>query len=135
MWALTLFLFFLFLPSFPIFSLFFSFLPLGGSIFLRKLGLMLNFMKAMKELSVIQKYYDLVKWYVPMIERFPRVHKFTIGDRLINQLYDILENLIRAKFAKSKLAKLEYINTELAVLRHQNRLLLDFKLIDLKRYE
>ncbi|NCT65782.1 MAG: four helix bundle protein, partial [Microcystis aeruginosa G13-01] len=32
-------------------------------------------------------------------------------------------------------AKLEYINTELAVLRHQTRLLLDFKLIDLKRYE
>jgi four helix bundle protein len=92
-------------------------------------------MKAMKELSVIQKCYDLVKWYVPIIERFPRVHKFTIGDRVINQLYSILENLIRAKFAKSKLAKLEYINTELAVLRHQTRLLLDFKLIDLKRYE
>jgi hypothetical protein len=125
---------------FSLFSLFtlilyfFSFPPLGGSIFSRKLGLMLNFMKAMKELSVIQKCYDLVKWYVPIIERFPRVHKFTIGDRVINQLYNILENLIRAKFAKSKLAKLEYINTELAVLRHQNRLLLDFKLIDLKRY-
>ncbi len=44
-------------------------------------------MKAMKELSVIQKCYDLVKWYVPIIERFPRVHKFTIGDRVINQLY------------------------------------------------
>ncbi len=47
-------------------------------------------MKAMKELSVIQKCYDLVKWYVPIIERFPRVHKFTIGDRVINQLFDIL---------------------------------------------
>ncbi len=47
-------------------------------------------MKAMKELSVIQKCYDLVKWYVPIIERFTRVHKFTIGDRVINQLFDIL---------------------------------------------
>ena len=99
------------------------------------MALMLNFIKAMKELSVIQKCYDLVKWYVPIIERFPRVHKFTIGDRVINQLYDILENLIRAKFAPKKLSRLEYINTELAVLRHQTRLLLDFKLIDVKRYE
>ena len=89
----------------------------------------------MKELSVIQKCYDLVKWYVPIIERFPRIHKTTIGDRLINQLYDILESLIRAKFAKTKLVKLEDINTELAILRHQTRLLLDFKLISLKRYE
>ena len=89
----------------------------------------------MKELSVIQKCYDLVKWYVPIIERFPKVHKFTIGDRVINQLYEILEGLIRAKFARSKLAKLEDINTELAVLRHQTRLLLDFNLISLKRYQ
>jgi hypothetical protein len=89
----------------------------------------------MRELSVIQKCYDLVKWYVPIIERFPRIHKTTIGDRLINQLYDILEGLIRAKFAKTKLTKLEDINTELAILRHQTRLLLDFNLISLKRYE
>lgn len=89
----------------------------------------------MRELSVIQKCYDLVKWYVPIIERFPRIHKTTIGDRLINQLYEILEELIRAKFAKNKLVKLESINTELAVLRHQNRLLLDFNLISVKRYE
>ena len=89
----------------------------------------------MKELSVIQKCYDLVRWYVPIIERFPKVHKFTIGDRVINQLYEILEGLIRAKFAKSKLAKLADINTELAVLRHQPRLLLDFNLISLKRYK
>jgi hypothetical protein len=89
----------------------------------------------MKELSIIQKCYDLVKWYVPIIDRFPKVHKFTIGDRVINQLYEILERLIRAKFAKNKLAKLENINTELAILRHQTRLLLDFKLISFQRYE
>jgi hypothetical protein len=46
-----------------------------------------------------------------------------------------MEALIRAKFAKRKLTKLEDINTELALLRHQTRLLLDFNLISLKRYE
>lgn len=89
----------------------------------------------MQELSVIQKCYDLVKWYVPIIERFPKVHKFTMGDRIINQLYAILEGLIRAKYAPKKLSRLESLNTELAILRHQTRLLLDFNLISLKRYE
>jgi hypothetical protein len=39
----------------------------------------------MTELSVIQKNHDLIKYYVQIIERFPKVHKFTIGDRIINQ--------------------------------------------------
>jgi hypothetical protein len=47
----------------------------------------------MKELSVIQKTYDCIKWYVPIIERLPKIHKFTLGDRIINQLYDLLEGL------------------------------------------
>ena len=89
----------------------------------------------MQELSIIQKCYDLIKWYVPIIERFPRVHKTTIGDRLINQLYQILEVLIRAKFATKKLKKLKKVNTELSIVRHQTRLLLDFQLISSKRYE
>ena len=43
----------------------------------------------MKELSVIQKTYDCIKWYVPIIERLPKIHKFTLGDRIINGLYDL----------------------------------------------
>jgi hypothetical protein len=36
----------------------------------------------MKELSVIQRTYDCIKWYVPIIERLPKIHKFTLGDRI-----------------------------------------------------
>ncbi len=89
----------------------------------------------MKELSIIQKTYDLIKYYVPIIERFPKVHKFTIGDRIINQLYNLLEGLIKAKYAKEKLDELTNLNVQLDILRHQTRLLLDFQLISLKRYE
>ncbi|ODH01666.1 hypothetical protein A4S05_27950 [Nostoc sp. KVJ20] len=64
----------------------------------------------MKELSVIQKTYDCIKWYVPIIERLPKIHKFSLGDRIINQLYDLLEGLIKAKYAKDKLIQLEYKN-------------------------
>ena len=89
----------------------------------------------MKELSVVQKTYDLIKYYVPIIERFPKIHKFSVGDRLINQLYNLLEGLIKAKYAKKKLDDLTTLNVNLDILRHQTRLLLDFQLISLKRYE
>jgi hypothetical protein len=80
----------------------------------------------MKELSVIQKTYDCIKWYVPIIERLPKIHKFTLGDRIINQLYDLLEGLIQAKYAKNKLSQLESLNSKLDILRYQTRMMLDF---------
>jgi hypothetical protein len=89
----------------------------------------------MKEISVIQKTYDCIKWYIPIIERLPKIHKFTLGDRIISQLYDLLEGLIQAKYLRKKLTKLESLNTQLDVLRYQTRLLLDFEFFSIKRYE
>lgn len=89
----------------------------------------------MTELSIIQKTYDLIQWYVPLLNRLPRDHKFTLGDRMIGQLYDILEKLIRARYAKNKQAQLEALNSEIEVLRYQTRLLFDFDLISSQRYE
>lgn len=45
------------------------------------------------DLPVIQKTYDLVKWYIPILNRLPRDHRFTLGERMINGLYNLLENL------------------------------------------
>lgn len=89
----------------------------------------------MKELSVIQKTYDCIKWYVPIIERLLKIHKFTLGDRIINQLYDLLEGLIQAKYAKNKLTQLESLNTKLDILRYQTRMMLDFNKMSVERYE
>lgn len=89
----------------------------------------------MKELPIIQKTYDLIQWYVPILNRLPKTHKFTLGDRVISNLYDILEMLIRARYAHEKLKILEEINTQLDILRYQTRLLLDFQLISVDRYQ
>ncbi len=89
----------------------------------------------MPELSIIQKTYDLIKWYVPILNRLPKTHKFLLGDRIINGLYELLEGLIKARYAKQKLAQLELLNTQLDILRYQTRLLHDFQLISVKRYE
>lgn len=85
----------------------------------------------MKKLSVIQKTYDCIEWYVLIVEKLPEIHKFTLGDRIINQLYDLLEELIQGKYTKDKLIQLESLDTQLDILRYQTRMLLDFNLMSL----
>lgn len=90
---------------------------------------------AMNELPIIQKAYDLIKWYVPILNRLPRNHKFLLGDRMIVGLYNFLENLLKARYERHKLPRLEALNSELDVLRYQTRLLMDFELVSVERYE
>lgn len=47
-----------------------------------------------EELPIIQKTYDMIKWTVPILDRLPRIHRFTLGDRMIKELYGPLESLI-----------------------------------------
>ena len=87
------------------------------------------------DLPIVQKTYDLVKWYVPVLNKLPKDHKFALGDRIIINLYDLLEGLIQVRFRKDKLPNLRQLNIQLEVLRHQTRLLLDFELLSVRRYE
>lgn len=87
------------------------------------------------DLPIIQKVYDLIKWYVPILNRLPRDHRFTLGERIINGLYDLLAGLILARYSRNKLETLEKLNINLDLLRHQTRLLLDFELMETRRYE
>ena len=89
----------------------------------------------MVDLPIIQKTYDLIRWYVPILNRLPRNHKFLLGDRMVVGLYSFLENLLRARYERHKLLRLEGLNSELDVLRYQTRLLKDFELVSVQRYE
>ncbi|NLV43002.1 MAG: diversity-generating retroelement protein Avd [Candidatus Hydrogenedentes bacterium] len=88
-----------------------------------------------ESLSIIQHVYDLILWYVPRVNKFPRDHKFMIGDRIQKTLYDLLERLIRARYSKDCAALLESLNAEIDVLRYQTRLTVDLRLLDQRRYE
>ena len=58
-----------------------------------------------------------------------------LGDRLISNLYELHEGLIRARYDREeRVQRLEILNGTLDVLRHRTRLLLDFKLISAERY-
>ena len=87
------------------------------------------------DLPIIQKTYDLIKWYVPLLNKLPRDHRFQLGDRIITGLYDLLETLVVIRYQQHKLPQLQGVNGKLDVLRYQTRLLLDFDLISHKRYQ
>jgi hypothetical protein len=89
----------------------------------------------MNELPVIQKTYDLIKWTVPILNQLPRDYKFLLGDRIITSLYDLLDNLIIARYRKDKILLLENINSTVDILRYQIRLLHDFEKFTTSRYE
>jgi 23S rRNA-intervening sequence protein len=89
----------------------------------------------MSDLSIIQKTYDLVKWYVPVLSRFSRDHKFGLGDRITTQLYELLEGLLLVQYEKNRIPQLKQLNAKLNVIRYQTRLAHDFDLMDIKRYE
>jgi len=89
----------------------------------------------MNELPVVEKTYDLIKWYLPILNRLPKEHKFGLGQRMIDILYDLLENLIIARYSRNKIPILESLNAKVDILRHQTRLLFDLNLMQEQRYE
>lgn len=87
------------------------------------------------ELPIVQQTYDLIKWYIPILNRLPRDHKFGLGQRMVSELYELLEGLVLARYDRDRLAKLQPLSGKLDVLQYQTRLLFDFQLIALNRYQ
>ena len=87
------------------------------------------------ELPIIEACLDLIRWYVPLLHRLPRQHKFGLGDRLIANLYQLMDQLIHARYARHKLPILEPLKAHIIVIQMQTRLLQEFQLMELSRYE
>ena len=87
------------------------------------------------ELPIIQRMYDLIVWYVPRLNKLPRNYKYALDDRIQAQLYDVLEGLVRARYASDKLALLEALHVELNVLRAYTRLCVDLECLNVRQYE
>ena len=79
------------------------------------------------ELAVISKTYDLVKWSCEHMSRFPRNHRFVLGERMERQLYHLLETLIQAKYTRNRRELLQQANLRLEVLWFQMRLAKDLQ--------
>jgi 23S rRNA-intervening sequence protein len=87
------------------------------------------------ELAIIQRTFDFIIWYTPILNGLNKSYKFGLGNRIANRLYSFYEGLVEARYAKQKLEKLELLNIQLQLLRCQTRILKRLKLIPMHRYK
>lgn len=90
--------------------------------------------KKSDDLPVIKKAYDLALYLIPLIGRMPRAHKFTLGDRIADHAYELLEMLTTARYQRNKAQTLVGANLLLERLRLLLRLAKDVKAISVKAY-
>lgn len=74
-------------------------------------------------------------WLAPAVERFPRSHKFVLGDRIQTVALDVYESLIDATYRRDRAADLRKANLGIEKLRLFCRLAAELKCLDLRRYE
>ncbi len=80
-----------------------------------------------QELIVITKTYDLILWSCNHTSKFPRNHRFVLGERIERNLCGLLETLIAAKYTKQRQRLLEEAKLALEILRFQMRLAKDMR--------
>ena len=90
--------------------------------------------KSDEELLVITKMYDFILWSCNHTSKFPRNHRFVLGERIERNLYDLLESLIEAKYSRARTPLLQKANLRLEILRFQMRLATDLQCLRVESY-
>jgi hypothetical protein len=67
--------------------------------------------------KIITSAYDFIRWAIPHIAKFPRNQRYTLGDRIENKLFSLLELLIEAQYSKEKTNVLKKANLEIEQMR------------------
>ena len=86
------------------------------------------------DLTIINATYEFVVWSCQHLAKFPRNHRYVLGARIESRIYDVLENLIQAKYSSDKVELLQQANVWLELLRFQFRLAKDLKCLSLESY-
>ncbi len=90
----------------------------------------------MQESPIFSRTYDLILWLLPEANKFPRAHRFGLGERVIREVLDFQETLIQAGLSKRERTRLlDQADVELTILRQNLRLCKDLELLKLNQYE
>ncbi len=85
--------------------------------------------------AALEAHYQFLLWLLPAVEKFPRSHKFTLGDRIESVALSVLEELIEATYTRDRANALRRGNLGIEKLRFLIRLAADLRLMDRRRYE
>jgi hypothetical protein len=83
---------------------------------------------------VFQHAYDLTRWYADRVAGFPKPHRFTLGDRIQDALFDLLAVLQDAAYGKRRGESLDKAQDLVDRLRLWNRLARDLRCVSPKQY-
>ena len=83
----------------------------------------------------LEAMYQLVRWLIPTLERFPRRQKFLLGDRIQTTALAGMEKLVEATFTRNRGRILDRVNVDIDKLRLLLRLSKDLGHLDSRRYE
>lgn len=84
---------------------------------------------------IIVKSYTLTLWYIQKIEKLPKNHRYTLGERIQNSLLALLMTLSDTIYSKDKKALLLLANQEIERLRLLTRLIKDLSILSNDNYE
>jgi hypothetical protein len=85
--------------------------------------------------SAVEAHYQFLMWLALTTEKFPKAHKFAVGERVYGIALDILEALIEATYTRDRQQHLRRANLGIEKLRFLLRLAADLRLLDRRRYE
>lgn len=76
--------------------------------------------------TTCQKVEDMIDYAMPIIERWPKLHRYTLGERITNQMYDIAELCTAAQMKYYKKTTMQEIDIKkaqlLQMVRRANRI-------------
>jgi len=86
----------------------------------------------MKEVKIINDSYNFIKWMLPVVARFPRNYRFSLGHRFETGMYDFLELIQRGYYSADKIEHLKSADMKLEHIRLLIRLSYELHLFDSK---
>jgi hypothetical protein len=83
--------------------------------------------------QAVQSCHELLLWLIPQLDKFPRVRRYKLAERLESVLLEVLELLVEAAYTRSKRPALQRANLRLEVGRHLWRLAHELQAISTAR--
>ncbi len=88
------------------------------------------------DLKIFQKTYDFLFWIKPVVQRFSKSHKYSLGLQLETEVLYLLKYITRANMSRdNKRALIQECMVRYETTKVLVRLSKDYKLISLKQYE
>ena len=86
------------------------------------------------ELTIYQKHYDLMLYAFPIIAKYPRDMRFTLGQQTLDCLLDIGRLIVRANQERDRRRTQGEIDQKIEELRLLTRLAKDLRLLAVRHY-